>query len=216
MPNQSTHSIVEIADIRDNIVLLRNGSLRIVLEVSAINFELRSEDEQSAIIQSFQNFLNSIDFPIQIVVQSKRYNIRDYLDVVEKASNEISNELLKIQAEEYMKFIQELSTLSNIMSKRFYIVIPFYLVESHGKGGILDTFKGLFKTTKSISSIPEENFATYQNQLVQRAELIYDSLVGSGLKGRILEKEELTSLFYQLYNPGAVAPVKLDQNAGTK
>ena len=203
MPSQTTTSLVEVNDIRDNIVLLRNGSLRMVMEISAINFELRSEEEQAAIIQAFQNFLNSIDFPIQIVVNSKRYYIEDYLKVVEEAREKLTNDLLKIQAEEYVKFIGELSTLSNIMSKKFYIVIPFYLVETGGKKGIMDTIKSIFSSNTSIASIPEEQFATYQNQLLQRGELIFDSLIGSGLQARILAGQELTNTYYQLYNPGS-------------
>ncbi len=203
MANPTTHSIVDIADIRDNVVLLRNGSLRMVLEISAINFELRSEEEQAAIIQSFQSFLNSIDFPIQIVVGSQRYNIDEYLKTVATATEGLENDLLKIQADEYMKFVKELSTLANIMSKHFYIVVPFYIVETGGSKGILDGLKGIFKSSSSIASIPDEQFATYQNQLVQRAELVFDSLVGSGLRARILEKEELENLYYLLYNPGS-------------
>jgi len=203
MASPTTHNLIEIADIKDNVVLLRNGSLRLVLEVSAINFELRSEDEQSAIVQSFQNFLNSIDFPIQIVIGSQKYDIDDYLKTVAAATDSLTNDLLKIQAAEYMKFVQDLSSLANIMSKHFYIVIPFYVVETGGGKGILDSIKGIFKSSASIAAIPEEQFAAYQNQLVQRAELVFDSLVGSGLRARILEKGELENLFYLLYNPGS-------------
>jgi len=203
MPSPTSNNIVEVTDVRDNVLLLKNGSLRMILEVGSINFELRSEEEQAAIIQGFQNFLNSIDFPIQIVIQSQKYNIDDYLQTVRTASEGLTNELLKIQAEEYMKFIQELSSLANIMSKNFYIVVPFYLVEAGGSKGVMDTFKGFFSSAKSITAIPEEQFATYQNQLVQRSEMIFDSLVGSGLKARILAKDELVNMLYLLYNPGS-------------
>ena len=106
---QSTEQFVEIADIRDNVVILKNGSLRAVVEVAAINFELRSEEEQIAILQNFQKFLNSVDFPLEIVSTSRRLNIDDYLKVVTESIDTIENELLKIQGVEYAKFIKELS-----------------------------------------------------------------------------------------------------------
>lgn len=213
MPAPTTTNIVEIADIRNNVLLLRNGSLRMVLEVGAINFELRSEEEQNAIIQSFQDFLNSIDFPVQIIVNSQKYNIDEYLTHVRDLSGNLTNELMKIQAQEYIKFIQELATLANIMSKQFYIVVPFYLVEAGNKQGIMDSIKSIFSSSKSISAIPEEQFATYQNQLVQRAELIFDSLTGSGLRARILERDELINVFYQMHNPGSKPLVTAPQQS---
>jgi len=200
----TSKDIIEIVDIKDNTVLLKNGSLRLVMEISAINFELRSEQEQAAIIQSFQNFLNSIDFPIQIVVGSLRYNIDDYIASVQASTSALTNELLRLQAEEYMKFVKELSTLANIMSKKFYIVVPFYVVETVDRGGILGSITGIFKSAKSISGISPEKFAAYQNQLVQRAELIYDSLVGSGLHARIIERDELMSVYNQLYTGSTI------------
>ena len=112
MAIESTKKLVEIANIIDNIVLLKNGSLRAVIEVSALNFELRSEEEQTAILQNFQRFVNSIDFPLQIVVNSRKLNIDGYLKLIDESSNALTNELLKIQAAEYSKFVKELSELS--------------------------------------------------------------------------------------------------------
>ncbi|MEK9158184.1 MAG: hypothetical protein AAB638_03320, partial [Patescibacteria group bacterium] len=103
MPNTSTKQLVSIADIKDNIVLLQNGSLRSVIEVSAINFELRSEEEQAGILQNFQRFLNSIDFPLQMVVNSRQLNMDGYLKMVAGVAESATNELLKIQAIEYGK-----------------------------------------------------------------------------------------------------------------
>src|SRR3990167_961701 len=135
MATQSTKQLVGVANIIDNIILLKNGSLRSVIEVSAINFEFRSEGEQIAILQNFQRFVNSIDFPLQIVVSSRKLNIDEYLKLIDQFSNELTNELLKIQAAEYGKFVRELSDLSNIMSKKFYIVVPFYVFEAPSKSG---------------------------------------------------------------------------------
>ncbi len=204
MANKSTtRQLVQIADIRDNIVLLSNGSLRAVLEVSAINFELRSEEEQNAILQNFQQFLNSIDFPLQIVTHSRSFDVDNYLKVVQETTGTLTNELLKIQAEEYITFVRELSSLANIMSKKFYIVIPFYISEVPTAKGLLGSFKGLFKSSAGgPAKIPEEQLQTYKNQILQRAELVFGGLVGIGVRARVLEQQELMDLFYQLYNPG--------------
>lgn len=201
MAVQSTKQLVGIANIIDNIVLLKNGSLRSVIEVTAINFELRSEGEQIAILQNFQRFINSIDFPLQIVVNSRKLNIDEYLKLVEASSSELTNELLKIQATEYGKFIRELSDLSNIMSKKFYIVIPFYVFEAPSKAGITQSIKSIFKPSTVAKELTPEQLETYRSQLLQRTELIFDGLVGMGLKTRTLEKNDLMNLFYGLYNP---------------
>src|SRR3989344_7914881 len=146
----STQNLVNIQEIRDGILLLKDGSMRAVIETSAINFELRSEDEQIAITQNFQNFINSVDFPLQISVVSRRLSIDDYLKFTSEATGQLDNELLRIQASEYMKFIQELSTLSNIMSKKFYTVVPFYIYESPAKTGLIQSLKGAVRPSTSL------------------------------------------------------------------
>src|SRR3989338_4856673 len=201
MPNQSTENLVPISDIREGVVVLKNGSLRMVLEISAINFELRSADEQVAILQGFQNFLNSVDFPLQIIVSSRELDISGYLKIVGEIVESTTNELMKIQASEYSRFIKELSSLSNIMSKRFYIVIPFYIYETPKMTGLVQSLKGMFRSKEVSKEITDEQIGTYKNQLLQRAELIYGGLVGLGLKIRTLEDEELKKLYYNLYNP---------------
>ena len=202
MPNQSTENLVPITDIREGVVILKNGSLRMVLKVSYINFELRSADEQVAILQGFQRFLNSSDFPLQTVISSRKLNIDTYLKTVDQIAESTNNELMKIQAMEYSRFVKELSSLSNIMSKKFYIVLPFYVYETPGKTGLAQSLKGMLKPKEVAKEMTNEQFNTYKNQLLQRAELAYGGLVGLGLKIRILEDEELKKLYYELYNPG--------------
>lgn len=204
MPNQPTENLVPISDIRDDIVILKNGSLRMVLEVSAINFDLRSGDEQVAILQGFQRFLNSADFPLQIVVSSRELNIDTYLKTVNQITESTESELLKIQAAEYSRFIKELSSLSNIMSKKFYVVIPFYIYETPETSGLFQSLKGLLKPKETIREITDEQFETYKNQLNQRAELVYDGLVGLGLTTKPLKDEDLKNLYYQIYNPAKI------------
>ncbi len=202
MPTQSTKELVTIADIKDSIVLLKNGSLRAVIEVAAVNFELRSEEEQTGILQNFQRFLNSIDFPLQMIVNSRQLNMDEYLKMVGVVAESATNELLKIQALEYGKFVKELLELSNIMTKHFYVVLPFYVYETPSKTGVLDSLKGMFGKSQTVLQIKPEQLETYRVQLMQRADLILDGLIGIGLKARLLEGQEINNLYYSLYNPG--------------
>ncbi|MBI2064944.1 MAG: hypothetical protein HYT62_02735 [Candidatus Yanofskybacteria bacterium] len=199
--NPSTQNLVAIREIRDSVLMLKDGSMRAIIEVSAINFELRSEDEQIGIIQNFQKFINSIDFPLHISIISRRLYIDDYLKLTAEATSQLDNELLKIQATEYMKFIKELSSLTNIMSKKFYIVVPFYVFEAPTKTGIFQSIRSALNPASSAKQLTDEQFLIYKNQLMQRSELIFGGLVGLGLKTRLLERDELVQIFYGLYNP---------------
>lgn len=200
-PSPSTQQVVSIREIRDDVIFLKDGSIRAVIEVSAINFELRSEDEQIAIIQNFQKFINSLDFPVQISILSRRLYIDTYLKFMAEETGKIDNELLRIQADEYMKFIKELSSLTNIMSKKFYITVPFYIFEAPTKAGLLQSIKSAFGANMAAQEISDEKFNTYRNQLMQRAELVFGGLVGLGLRTKLIEREEILKLFYDLYNP---------------
>lgn len=214
MPNQSTKDLVVIADIKDNVVLLKNGQLRAAIEVSSINFELRSEEEQMGILQNFQRFLNSIDFPLQMVVNSRQLNMDDYIKMIEGVAEASTNELLKIQAIEYGKFVKELLELSNIMTKHFYVVLPFYVFEAPTKTGVLEGIKGMFGTPQTVQIHPED-LEKYRVQLMQRVDLILDGLIGMGLKARLMEGDELVNLYYGLYNPGENVTVKPPENLPT-
>ncbi|MBI2062645.1 MAG: hypothetical protein HYT61_00120 [Candidatus Yanofskybacteria bacterium] len=204
--NQSTRDFVEIADVRDNIVILKNGSLRSVIEVNSMNFELKSTDEQTAIIQAFQNFLNSIDFPLQIAINSRKLDIGPYLKSLDTLTQSISSELLKIQGIEYTRFIKGLTELANIMSKKFYISVPLYVTETIGKGGqktgIFDAFKSIVSPSKFVKTLTDEELANYKIQLEQRIQFIMGGIGGLGIEARVLNKEELMGLYYSYYNPG--------------
>lgn len=209
MAEQSTQQLVEVADIKEEIVILKNGSMRSLVEVSSINFELRSEEEQTAILQNFQRFLNSVDFQMQIIMSSRKIFIDDYLKYVKDQSENL-DELLKIQAAEYSRFIEELAGLSNIMSKRFYIVIPFFAYENAQAVGIKQSIKSIFRTSSQVSQMDPEKFNTYRNQILQRAELVLDGLIALGLKAKVLGEKELIDIFYNLYNPGLNLKTKID------
>lgn len=208
MPNNSTQKLIEVNDIQDNIILAKDGSLHSILEVTAINFELRSEDEQVAIIQNFQRFLNSSDFPVQIVVSSRQLSMEPYLELIGQAANSLNSELLKIQAVEYQKFIKELLELSAIMSKKFYVCVPLYPLEAPTKEGFAKGFLGFLKpSSRSIPQLTKEQVDKYKPQMLQRINLIYDGLLGMGLKSRLLEGNELINLIYGYYNSTTEAPL---------
>lgn len=197
----TTKQFVEIRDIKDGVVILKDGSFRSLLEVGSINFDLKSGDEQKAVISAFQNFLNAIDFPIQIVIHSRKLDIKPYIDSLGKRIEKLDNELLRIQAFEYSRFVSGLTELANIMSKKFYVVVPFYLVEaSVSKRGVLETIKTLIKPSAAVKKLTEDQFKTYKNQLMQRVELVQGGLVGLGLRIKMLKNEELKNIFYNLYN----------------
>lgn len=205
----STTDLVQLQDIRDGVILLKDNSLRGIVEISAINFDLRSTDEQSAILQQFQAFLNSVDFPVQIVVHSRKFDISSYLATVQAASEKLTSELLKIQAQEYMRFVSELSDLSNIMSKKFYVALPFTVVPTgNGKKGFVSSITDMFKkkTPAQAAGPTSEQLSTYRMQLQQRADLIIGGLSGMGLSGHMLSQDELVQLFTSLYQP--VVPQK--------
>ncbi len=171
--------------------------------VSSINFALKSQEEQDAIIYHFQNFLNSLDFSVQIIVSSRKLNIEDYYKMLTIREKEQSNELLKVQIGEYRNFIRELIELSNIVNKTFYIVVPYSASEElalAGKGIISDlTQKTGIK--KPVSSFHSEDFAKNRNQLMQRVQHIASGLSGIGVKMTTLNTQELIELFYTFYNP---------------
>lgn len=201
----TTTQIVPLKDIREHMVFLKDGSLRAVLDVSAINFELRSSDEQVALTQNFQGFLNSIDFRLQILVQSRKYDIEEYIEHIQEQTNALENDMLKVQAEEYIRFVRELSELANIMKKRFLVVIPVEVFSAPKASNIMEDIKSMFGKKKGAkkkeSGHSEDELRAWQMQLAQRADLVMAGLSGMGLKSRLLEQQELMELFTQLYNP---------------
>lgn len=202
----STTELIQLREIRDGVVVLKDGSLRGIVQVSAINFELRSSDEQAAILQQFASFLNSVDFPMQLIVHSRRFDISAYLAATQAATDQLTNELLKIQAEEYIRFVGELSELSNIMAKNFYVVLPLSVAAASESAGFFGGIKDLFKKKSPQQQvISPEQLATQKTQLQQRADLIIGGLSGMGLQGRMLGQDELAKLFGELYNP--VVPI---------
>ena len=200
---QTTKDFVDIAEIRDSVLIMKNGAMKILVEVNSMNFELKSADEQMAIIQSFQNFINSMDFPLQIVVNSRKLDINPYLRFIDSIIEQQGNELLKIQAVEYSRLLKGLTELSNIMAKKFYVVVPFMGVETPAtKAGFFDAMKGALIPSQFTKPMTNEQFQTYKTQLDQRVELVRGGISSLGLEAKILDTKILTNLFFSYYNPG--------------
>ncbi|MEI6649958.1 MAG: hypothetical protein WCL23_00830 [Candidatus Moraniibacteriota bacterium] len=195
----STQKYVDVEEVRDGVMILRNGSIRAVLLASSINFDLKSTDEQDAIIIQYQNFLNSLDFPLQIIVHSRRFRIEPYLEKLKQQEKTQENDLLRFQISEYANFIKSLTDVSNIMSKSFFVVVPFAPSETK-EGGFFTKMGGIFNPVKQ-TFIGGEVFETYKNQLFQRADLVASALMGTGVRTTLLGTEEVIELLYNSYNP---------------
>lgn len=197
MPESATQDFLEIKDIREGVLLLKNNTIRGVMMVSSINFALKSEEEQTAIIYAFQNFLNSLDFSCQIVVQSRKLNITGYLEKLKELEETQKNELLKMQTAEYREFIQGLVETGAILAKTFFVVVPYTLWETEG---LPFTGKKLLKRPK-IPTLTEEAFQRCKSQLWQRMEFVALGLRRCGLQAVPLTTPELIELFWSLHHP---------------
>jgi len=197
MPQPTTQQFLEIDQIREGILILKNKSLRGILMVSSINFALKSEDEQNAILYQFQSFLNSLDFSCQIVIQSRKLNITGYLEKLKELEEAQENELLRIQTAEYREFIQGLVETGAILAKTFFVVVPYTLWESEG---LPLTGEKLLKRAK-IPALTEESFQRCKSQLWQRMEFVALGLRRCGLQAVPLTTPELIELFWSLHHP---------------
>jgi hypothetical protein len=207
----STQENVSVAGIKDGVVILKNGQYRIILSASAINFDLKSEQEQNSIIFNYQSFLNSLHFPIEILISSKKLDLTPYLNRIKKLSEKQTNELLKIQTEDYIDFVSQLINLANIMKKSFYVVVGYQPLTVSG-GGLLDK---LFKKSESDSQIKvsEEDFNRYAGELRQRATTVAQGLGSIGLHCKQLTTEEIIELLYGTYNPEVAGKERLSGEA---
>ena len=196
----ATQEFVAIDEIREGIVILKNGGLRAILMSGSRNLELESMDSQNAVISAYADFINSFDWPVQIIIHSRKLDINPYLLGLEEKLKTQENELLKIQTAEYIDFIRNFVTLTDIMIKRFYIGIPFDPIESKTEGPI-EKITSLLPKTSPKKVLSEERFAEYRNQLLQRVEHTILTLAHVGIKASQLQTNELIELFYNLYNP---------------
>lgn len=207
----STQAHLRIGEIRDNVVVLKNGGMRAVIKTSSINFNLKSEDEQQAIIYSYQAFLNSLEFPIQVLVRSKKLNIDEYIDQVKKMGDKQENQLLQEQTYEYADYVKRLVEYADIMEKSFYVVVPYDPNGSSNSGlGIQSFFQRLApRDTISESKKRYSQFDQVKKNLNQRVNVITSGLQNCGLQTETLGTQELIELFYESYNPKIYRTAKL-------
>jgi hypothetical protein len=209
----ATQAFVPVREIRDGLVVLKDGGYRGILMCSSINFGLKSAEEQRAIIEGFRGFLNTLDFSIQIVVNSRKMDLRPYIALLSEKEPEQKTELLRIQLREYIDFITDFADQANIMTKIFYIVVPYAPSGSakvaEGVGSALSLF-GKKKPAERASET-ESGFSEARLQLAERMDLIAGGLSGTGIRAAALGTEEVIELLYRAFNPGELEnPIRLD------
>lgn len=192
---------VPVQEVRDGIVVLKDGSLCTVVLVSSINLSLKSYDEQRATLAQFQNFLNTLDFPIQIVVQSRRYDVRPYILTLQNRLKEQTEQLLQVQTREYIQFIQTFTDQVNIMRKSFFVVIPYIPPVITQNSGIGKFFSFLRKAPTANGSVISD-FEEERTQLEQRVSVVEQGLSGVGLRLVQLGSQEVIEVLYKTFNPG--------------
>ena len=202
MSQTSTQNYVEIAGIKDGIIILKNGGYRLIFSVSAVNFSLKSEEEQNSLIFQYQSFLNSLHFPIEIVMRSKRLDLSPYLKKINDAKEKQNNDLLKLQTEDYIGFVKELIKIANIMKKTFYVVVPYDPINLKGASFLGKMFK---KSGSSKVRVSDTEYKRYRDELMERANTVASGLGSMGLHSVQLKTEEIIQLFYRIYNP-QIAP----------
>ncbi len=195
----STQAHLPISEIKDGVVILRDGTIRAVLIVSSVNFALKSEDEQNAVISSYVGFLNSLDFPLQIVVQSRRLQIQPYLDKLSAVERTQQNELLRVQIADYRAFVEELVGIGQIMTKRFYVVVP-YDPASNKKKSFFARLQEVMRPSSAIR-LKDEQFEKRKKDLDSRVRQVVGGLESVGLQVAQLDTQALIELYYSTYNP---------------
>lgn len=193
----STQEFVPISDVRNNVVVLKNGQMCTILIASSINFALKSMDEQRAILQQFQSFLNTVDFSIQFYTQSRRLDIEPYLVQLQSRESQQDNDLMRIQLREYINFIRTFVTEVDIMSKNFFVVIPYTPIQTDIAANLASVFTGKKKEVKIEDAKLQESFM----QLQQRVSLVEQGLNRVGVRTIALKNEELVELYYHIFNP---------------
>lgn len=199
---QSTQTHLQIGEIRDNVLVLKNGGLRGILRTSSINFNLKSEQEQNSIIYAYQGFLNSLEFPVQILVRSKKLDIDNYIEQVKKLGEKQENKLLQDQTYEYAEYIKRLVEYADIMEKEFYVIVPY----DPGRVQGTNMFQSFFQRMAPKDSYADikRRYAEFEHLnkgLIQRINVVKTGLENCGLKVKQLDTMEIIEVFYSSYNP---------------
>jgi hypothetical protein len=199
----ATQEFVPIKEVRDGILILKDGGMRAILMCSSMNFSLKSDDERNAILLQFQDFLNSLDFSVEIIVQSRKLDIRPYLALLEEAEKKQTNSLMKIQVKEYIGFIKSFTESTNIMTKHFFIVVPYspaMVNSAAAANSMLSTFG--FGSKSDTPAKRDAGFEESRTQLEERLGVVEQGLVRTGVRVVRLGTEETIELFYKAFNPG--------------
>ncbi|KKW33013.1 MAG: hypothetical protein UY76_C0011G0009 [Candidatus Uhrbacteria bacterium GW2011_GWA2_52_8d] len=203
----STEKYLDIAEIRDDLVLLKDGTVRAVLLVSSINFALKSTDEQEAIIQAYMTFLNSLEYPIQIVIQSRRMNVDAYMNRLREQERTIQNDLLRAQIAEYSGFVMELIELGQIMQKMFYVVVPYDPLTNKKKNFWTRLTEAI--SPASVANLNKKQLLDRIEQVSRRVEIVQGQLNSMGISSARLDTQGLIELYYNVYNPNLFDTEKL-------
>ncbi|HEY4160717.1 MAG TPA: hypothetical protein VGM08_01520 [Candidatus Saccharimonadales bacterium] len=217
-PN-STQNALQIAEIRDGIVIMNDGSFRSVVMVKSINFDLMSRQEQEAVEYAYQGFLNSLYFPLQIFIRSQRIDLQPYIERLDKIRTEHDNMLLALLMDDYINYIAQLSEQTNLMDKKFYVVIPYFPVLDPQKAltQSKNFFTGLvqlFNSTENHVVINEADLQKAKDELRNRVQAVLGGLMQSGIQGLPLDTQELIELYYDTYNPDTATRQQLKNFGG--
>jgi type IV secretory pathway VirB4 component len=207
-PGPATQRYLDIAEVKDGTVIMKDGTLRAVLLVSSINFALKSEDEQKAIVGQYIAFLNSLEFPLQVVIQSRRLNIDNYLERLSESEAKQTNELLRLQIADYRNFVRELVTIGQIMQKQFFVAVS-YNPRSNRAKGFWERATEVMSPALSMR-LAEEKFRRRKADLDLRTDHIMGSLASMGLRSARLDTQGLIELYYRVYNPETYDLQKMD------
>lgn len=198
-PGPPTQRFVDIAEIKEDVVVMKDGTLRAVALVSSINFALKSTDEQEAVISAYMQLLNSLEHPLQIVIQSRRMKIEKYLHTLAEEEKKQTNELLRAQISDYRGFISELVELGEIMSKRFFVVVPYDPITDK-KRGFFARLRGALTPVVSLK-LKSTVFQDRKKDLMSRVSHVVSGLESIGLSAAVLDTQSLIELYYSVYNP---------------
>ncbi len=204
-----TQTFLKVAEIRDSTIIMQDGTLRSVLTVSSTNFDLKSEEEQNALIYAYQRFLNSLEFHIQILLQSRKMDIAEYTGRLKGLMDRQTNELLRMQTGEYIEFINRLVESANVMNKNFYVIVPYEMSVKPAGGGFFSKLFGTGKT-QQISS-REKSYLEYRKQLDERTNTVASNLNSAGMRVVRLNTDQLIELVYNSYNFGAGPAIDASQ-----
>lgn len=214
---EAAQKFVPVQEVRDGFVILKDGSVRAVLMASSTNFALKSADEQQAILAQFQNALNTLDFSVQIAIQSRKLDIRPYLNLLEEQYEKQTSDLMRVQTREYIDFIKSFTESANIMSKNFFVVVP-YAQSGFGEGtrNFVDSIKSMVGLGGGGGAEKEDDtnaaFEQKRAQLEQRISVVQQGLNRAGVKTVRLGTEEVIEMYYKIFNPGdQEKPIPLEE-----